>query len=93
MLVILAVALLLISTIRTYAGTGVVMILDCDGDLLVGKSSVFGGDFLGCDTDESCMVGLPCAECIKECVEAGLQIEGATGASGKSRYVLVCPTC
>ena len=94
MFVILAVALLLMSTIRTYAGVTPTMIFDCDGDLFIVKSDLAGGDFGGCDTDEACGPGDACADCIEACLDAGFDNEAitATGA-GKSRYVLACPGC
>ena len=96
MFVILAVALLLISTIRTYAGNvGATMIFDCDGDLFIVKSDRAGFDIGGCDTNEDCEPGDACADCIAECLSQGFESEDipATGASGKSRYILTCPGC
>ncbi len=62
MFVILAVALLLISTIKTYAGAAA-LIFDCDGVQVISKSTDSSG-VGACDKDTDCAVGELCADCI-----------------------------
>ena len=93
MFVILTVALLLISTIRTYAGSEG-LIFDCDGDQLISKSTDTGG-VGNCAIDENCEVGDSCANCIDICLDSGSCIPDdeltVTGGGGKTRVFILCP--
>ena len=93
MFVILAVALLLISTIRTYAGavTGSdVALIQCDGDLLVVKAAISNTDGDCNDTGggADCALGDPCDDCLEECIESGYSDDIEQSGSGKITFVL-----
>jgi len=89
--VILAVALLLISTIRTYA-TGIsgpaAAIIVCDGDLVVIKAAITDTSY-GCDTGsgDDCATGAPCEDCLEACLDAGY-FEMEHSGIGKITYTL-----
>jgi len=90
MFVILVVVLLLISSIRTYAGNNpAAAIIQCDGDLLIVKSAITDTDYdcctgNGCD----CQVGDRCADCLEECIDLGYSSEVSQTGSGKVTYLL-----
>ena len=94
MFVILVVALLLISTIGTYAGGGLstpaVGIIQCDGNLLIVKSTLSSTDpdcCTGYDCD--CQVGDRCEECLEECIEVGFSADIEQSGPGKVTFILV----
>ena len=92
MFVILAVALLLISTIRTYAGavtSSDVALIQCDGDLLVVKAAISETDS-DCNTGSGdfCEPGDPCDDCLEECIQSGYSDDIEQSGSGKITFVL-----
>ena len=92
MFVILVVALLLISTIRTYAGFGpAAAIVQCDGDLEVIKTAISETDS-DCDTGsgDDCEpgVGNSCAACLEACIEVDYSGDISQSGTGKITYLL-----
>ena len=94
MFVIFAVALLLISTIRTYAGAVTasdVALIQCDGDLLVVKAAISETDS-DCDTGsgDDCEpgVGNSCAACLEACIEVDYSGDISQSGTGKITYLL-----
>ena len=91
MFVILAVALLLISTIRTYAGASApaAAIIVCDGDLEVIKTAISETDS-DCNTGSGdfCEPGDPCDDCLEACIEVGYSADISQSGSGKITYLL-----
>ena len=92
MFMILVVALLLISTIRTYAGFTGAAIVQCDGDLEVIKAVFSDGDTdADCNTtggSADCAPGDPCDDCLEECIQLGYSTEIPQTGSGKITYLL-----
>jgi len=91
MFMILVVALLLISTIRTYAGlsTPAVGLIQCDGDLFIVKSELSSTDG-ACNTGGGdCAPGDPCEECLEACIGAGFQSDIEDTGQGKITFVLI----
>src|SRR3972149_4936703 len=91
MFVIFAVALLLISTIRTYADAVTasdVALIQCDGNLLVVKAAISDTSY-GCDTGsgDDCATGAPCEDCLEACLDAGY-FEMEHSGIGKITYTL-----
>jgi len=87
MFVILVVALLFISTIRTYAGISVAAaaIIVCDGNLVVIKTAI--SDSAGdCSSALDCQVGDPCDECLAACIAGGYFPDFEFSGSGKITY-------
>ncbi len=94
MFVILVVALLLISTIRTYAGNPGVLIIDCDGNQVISKSTESENTPYDCDISGDCGVGDSCVDCIATCLAIDCIPDdepATTGAGGKTRVFIVCP--
>ena len=91
MFVILAVALLLISTIRTYAGFGgdAAAIIVCDGNLLVVKTDITDtGDDCCTGSYCDCQVGDRCDECLEACIDLGYSSDFEFSGPGKITYTL-----
>ena len=96
LLVVFAMSLLMISTIKTYAGsTSGVMIFECDIKLIITASDLTGSEDGTCKTSSGgdCEVGDLCADCISACLNAGYANEGFVGTrvSSHTRYMLVKP--
>jgi len=89
MFVILAVALLLISTIRTYAGISApaAAIIVCDGNLVVVKTAISDTDG-DCNTGLDCQPGDLCEDCLEACIEVGYSADISQSGSGKITYLL-----
>ena len=91
MFVILVVVLLLISSIRTYAGNNpAAAIIQCDGNLLIVKSALSSTDPQCCTGSYcDCQVGDRCEECLEECIEVGFSADIEQSGPGKVTFILV----